>query len=154
MIMEWKEPDSGIRKSAAECKACGEGAGGSNNYRINIGIHREAKATQLRWYLTGEHPQPCRKAEWTYSNPDVEVPLGRWFFVEAYMKKHATAGRVYFAVNGQVVWIRVSPCRQALRRRNRARRPSSAAAILVADEELSRHGMESRGAGQPMVRRP
>ncbi len=110
MIMEWKEPDSRIRKSATECKAIEEGAGGTNNYRINIGVRREAKATQLRWYLTGEHPQPCRKAEWTYLNPDVEVPLGQWFFVEAYMKKHATAGRVYFAVNGQVVLdTRVSP---------------------------------------------
>ncbi len=110
MIMEWKEPDSRIRKSAAECKAVGQGAGGSNNYRINIGIHRQANAMQLRWYLTGEPPQPCRKAEWTYLNPDVEVPLGRWFFVEAYMKKHTTAGRVYFAVNGQVVLdTRVTP---------------------------------------------
>ena len=103
MIMEWKEPDSGIRKSAAECRQCGEKAGGSNNYRINIGIHREAGAAKFQWYLTGEHPQPCRKTEWTYANPDVEVPLGRWFLVEAYMKKHPTAGRVYFAVNGQVV---------------------------------------------------
>jgi len=103
MIMEWKEPDSGVRQSAAECKARGEGAGGSNNYRINIGLHRPAQATEFRWVLTGEHPQPCRKAEWTYVNPEVPVPLGRWFFVEAYLKKHATAGRVYFAVNGQVV---------------------------------------------------
>jgi hypothetical protein len=103
MIMEWKEPDSGIRKSAAECKACGEGAGGSNNYRINIGLQREVHATQFRWVVMGEHPQPCRKTEWKYVSPDVQVPLGRWFLVEAYMQKHATAGRVYFAVNGQVV---------------------------------------------------
>jgi hypothetical protein len=103
MIMEWKEPDSGIRKSAAECKACGEGPGGTNNYRINIGIHREPNATPFRWYLTGQHPQPCRATEWSYLNPNVEVLLGRWFLVEAYMKKHATVGRVYFAVNGQVV---------------------------------------------------
>ena len=103
MIMEWKEPDSGRRKSAAQCQACGEGAGGSNNYRINIGIQRQPQATQFRWYLSGEHPQPCRKAEWTYLNPTVEVPLGRWFLVEAYLKKHPTAGRVYFAVNSTVV---------------------------------------------------
>ena len=96
MIMEWKEPDSGIRKSATECKAYGETAGGSNNYRINIGIYRKQKSSQFRWHLTGEHPQPCRKAEWTYLNPDVEVPLGRWFLVEAYMKKHATAGARLF----------------------------------------------------------
>jgi len=105
MIMEWKEPNSGIRKSAAECKACGEKGGGSNNYRINIGIrvHREANVCQFRWHLIGERPQPCRKTEWKYSNPDVPVPLGQWFLVEAYMKKHPTAGRVYFAVDGRVV---------------------------------------------------
>jgi hypothetical protein len=103
MIMEWKEPNSGIRKSAAECKACGEKAGGSNNYRINIGIHRQKDAPEFQWYLTGEHPQPCRKTEWTYASPDVPVPLGRWFLVEAYMRKHAEQGRVYFAVNGRVV---------------------------------------------------
>jgi hypothetical protein len=103
MIMEWKEPNSRIKKPAAECKACGESPAGSNNYRINIGIHREPGAAQFRWYITGEHPQPCRKTEWVYVNPDVGVPLGRWFQVEAYMKKDAAAGRVYFAVNGQVV---------------------------------------------------
>jgi len=36
-------------------------------------------------------------------NPKAKVPLGKWFLVEAYMKKDAIAGRVYFAVNGKVV---------------------------------------------------
>lgn len=103
MIMEWKEPNSGIIKSAEECRACGERPGGSNNYRINVHIHREADAREFHFYLTGEHPQPCRKTEWTYLNPEVDVPLGRWFLVEGYMKKDPTAGRVYFAVDGRVV---------------------------------------------------
>lgn len=103
MIMEWKEPNSGIRKSAEECKKRGERPGGSNNYRININIRREENTSKFRWYITGEHPQPCRKKEWVYLAPEASVPLGRWFLVEAYMKKHATEGRVYFAVDGQVV---------------------------------------------------
>lgn len=103
MIMEWKEPDSKIKQSDAACKECGEGPAGSNNYRINIGLLREAGAAQLRWYVTGERPQPCRKSEWTYLNPNAEVPLGKWFLVEAYLKKHATDGRVYFAIDGQVI---------------------------------------------------
>ncbi|MHC4517981.1 MAG: DUF1961 family protein [Planctomycetota bacterium] len=103
MVMEWKEPNSGTAKSAEECKKLGQGAGGSNNYRINVHIGREANAEEFRWYLTGQHPQPCRKTEWRYVNPDVAVPLGRWFLVEGYMKKHATDGRVYFAVDGRVV---------------------------------------------------
>ncbi|MFC1795261.1 DUF1961 family protein [Planctomycetota bacterium] len=103
MIMEWKEPDSGIRKSAEECRKQGERPGGSNNYRININIRREENTSKFRWFITGEHPQPCRKTEWTYLAPGAGVPLGRWFLVEAYMKKHATEGRVYFAVDGQVV---------------------------------------------------
>ncbi len=103
MVMEWKEPNSGIVKSRQECKACGERPSGSNNYRINVHIQRAAGETAFHWYLTGEHPQPCRKTEWKYVNPDVEVPLGRWFLVEGYMKKDHTNGRVYFAVDGRVV---------------------------------------------------
>lgn len=103
MIMEWKEPNSGIRLSTQECKARGQRAGGTNNYRINIGINREANSPTFHWIVRGEHPQPCRHTEWTYTNPDIAVPLGRWFLVEAYLKKHATQGRVYFTVNGQVV---------------------------------------------------
>ena len=103
MIMEWKEPDSGIKHPAKKCRASGEGPAGTNNYRINIGIRREAGATRFRWVVNGEHPQPCRKKEWSYDDSEVGVPFGDWFLVEAYMKKHATQGRVYFAVNEQVV---------------------------------------------------
>jgi hypothetical protein len=103
MIMEWKEPNSGVKDSKEECRDIGEGPAGSNNYRINVGIHRDAGATDFRWIITGQHPQPCRKTEWSYTNPQVAVPLGDWFLVEGYMKKHATQGRVYFAVNGEVV---------------------------------------------------
>ena len=103
MIMEWKEPSSGIKYSRETCRERGERPGGSNNYRINIGLRWEEDTSKLRWYITGEHPQPCRRTEWTYLNPEVEVPLGKWFLVEAYMKKDAIDGRVYFAVDGEVV---------------------------------------------------
>lgn len=103
MIMEWKEPNSGIKYSSVACRERGEGPAGSNNYRININIRREKDALKFCWYITGEHPQPCRKKEWAYLNPKVEVPLGEWFLVEAYMKKDAVNGRVYFAVNGDSV---------------------------------------------------
>jgi len=103
MIMEWKEPNSRIKLSDSECRSRGEGPAGSNNYRINVGIHRDAGADTFRWVLIGQHPQPCRKTEWSYTHPTVDVPLGRWFLVEGYMKKHATRGRVYFAVDGEVV---------------------------------------------------
>jgi len=103
MIMEWKEPNSGIRKSSEECRKIRQGPGGSNNYRININIRRGQDALRFRWYITGEHPQPCRKTEWMYLASESDVPLGRWFLVEAYMKQHATEGRVYFAVDGRVI---------------------------------------------------
>ncbi len=103
MIMEWKEPNSGIKYSAEKCREAGEGPAGTNNYRINVGIRREADATRFRWVINGEHPQPCRKKEWSFDDSGVEVPFGEWFLVEAYMKKHDTKGRVYFAVNKQVV---------------------------------------------------
>ncbi len=59
MIMEWKEPNSGVKYSAGACKKRGEGPAGSNNYRINIHIRREENAPEFRWYIMGEHPQPC-----------------------------------------------------------------------------------------------
>lgn len=104
MIMEWKEPNSKIVKPAEECKACCDAkSGGTNNYRINIGITKEKFSNEFSWIIIGEQPQPCRKKEWEYVNKKIEVPLGEWFLVEAYMKKHETDGRVYFAVNGRVV---------------------------------------------------
>lgn len=103
MIMEWKEPNSGIRNSASECEAIGEKPGGSNNYRININAFRYANSTDLYWQINGEHPQPCRAREWTYINQTIKVPLGEWFLVEAYMKKDISQGRLYFAVNGEVI---------------------------------------------------
>jgi hypothetical protein len=104
MIMEWKEPDSGIRKSKEECETCcNADKGGTNNYRININLKKDKNSDQLYWAIRGEHPQPCRVTEWIYADKTTGVPLGEWFLVEAYLKKDAVDGRVYFAVNGQVV---------------------------------------------------
>lgn len=104
MIMEWKEPSSKVVKSAEECKTCCNGkAGGTNNYRINIGITREKSSSVFHWIFSGEQPQPCRVKEWEFVNSEASVPLGEWFMVEAFMKKHASDGRVWFAINGQVI---------------------------------------------------
>lgn len=103
MIMEWKEPNSGMRLSAEECKKRGGTKGGSNNYRINIHIRKEEHSHDFYWQVTGQHPQPCRVTEWTSIDYTHKVPLGEWFLVEAYMKQHKTDGRVFFAVNGHVI---------------------------------------------------
>jgi len=103
MIMEWKEPNSGVTYTDEECAAMGCTAAGSNNYRINIGIDKDADSDRLYWVAHGEAPQPCRCREWTITNDEVAVPLGEWFRVEAYMRKDHVDGRVYFAVNGEVV---------------------------------------------------
>jgi hypothetical protein len=104
MILEWKEPNARTAKSAQECReCCGAPAGGTNNYRINVGLQRRAGATAFEWVIRGERPQPCRVEEWRHENATAKVPFGEWFFVEAYLKKHARDGRVYFAVNRQVI---------------------------------------------------
>jgi len=104
MIMEWKEPNSHIRKNEEECHECCQArAGGTNNYRININIEKKAGSIDFFWLIRGEHPQPCRVEEWHYLNPLQKVPLGEWFLVEAYLKKHPTQGRIYFAINEQVI---------------------------------------------------
>jgi hypothetical protein len=102
-FMEWKEPDSGQAWDAARCAGIG-GPGGTNNYRINVNIERDAGSTQFYWRIMAEQVQPCRVAEWTWINRSVPVPMdGQWFVVRAYLKKQATGGRLYFSVNGAVV---------------------------------------------------
>jgi hypothetical protein len=103
MILEWKEINSGIIKSKEECREFGGNAGGSNNYRINIGLQKLRGTNHFNWKIIGEQPQPCRVTEWDYINKEFTVPIDEWFLVEAYMKKHESNGRVYFAVNGNVI---------------------------------------------------
>jgi hypothetical protein len=104
MIMEWKEPNSGVSLSEEECRqCCNAPRGGTNNYRINVHIEKVKNSSEFRYVINGEHPQPCRVKEWTYTNNDAAVPFGKWFLVEAYLKKHPTDGRVYFAMDGQVI---------------------------------------------------
>lgn len=104
MLMEWKEPNSNNSMNAQQCKdCCNANAGGTNNYRINIGIVRNAGEKEFSWVIRGEQPQPCRIEEWKFMTDKVKVPLGEWFLVEAFMKKHTSDGRVYFSVNGQVI---------------------------------------------------
>ncbi len=91
MMMEWKEPDSGITTEK----------GGTNNYRINV--HIVMKDGTPRWLVIGQEVQPVRITEWEETNLDHVVPTGRWFQVEAYMRKHASDGRVFFAVDGETV---------------------------------------------------
>jgi hypothetical protein len=102
VFMEWKEPPT-LSKPADECAPLG--AGGTNNYRINVSIRRDAGASaQFYWHVLAEQVQPCRKIEWEWSNRSVPVPTnGEWFMVRAFLKKHASTGRVYFAINNQVV---------------------------------------------------
>lgn len=105
VFMEWKEPDSGVSWPADRCAPLGGTTGGTNNYRINVSIRRDAgPSAQFYWHVLAEQVQPCRKLEWEWSNRSVPVPMnGQWFAVGAYLKKHASTGRVYFRVNGQVV---------------------------------------------------
>lgn len=91
MMMEWKEPDSGTTTSK----------GGTNNYRINI--HIVMREGRPLWQVIGQEVQPVRMTEWEEINGDHTVPVGRWFQVEAYMKKHASDGRVWFAVDGETI---------------------------------------------------
>ncbi|WP_139249662.1 hypothetical protein [Mariniphaga anaerophila] len=104
VIMEWKEPNSGNRLSKEECRdCCNASQGGTNNYRININLRKDKNSDKLHWDIRAEHPQPCRVEEWTYASKNVKVSLGEWFLVEAYMKKDVIDGRLYFAVDGEVV---------------------------------------------------
>lgn len=77
---------------------------GHSGLRINIGISQDVDTRELYWVATGEQVQPVRQIEWQNRNASIDVPLGEWFLVEAYLRRHPSEGRVYFAVNGEVVF--------------------------------------------------
>jgi hypothetical protein len=82
-----------------------EGTGeGFSSFRMNIGLAQDAESRDLYWVATGEQVQPVRQIEWQARNASVDVPLGEWFLVEAYYKRHPTDGRVFLAVDGEVVF--------------------------------------------------
>ncbi len=93
MIMDWKESSSGVSGRT----------GGVNNYRINIGIGKDAGQKRLYWRIMAQQVQPERRTEWVECCRQVTVPLGKWFLVEAYLRKRETEGRLYFAVDRNVV---------------------------------------------------
>ena len=104
LMMEWKEGNTGVSKSAQECAdCCGFKAGSTNNYRIGIYIDKARRESAYRWRIHGQQTQPCWNTEWRYTNTTAEVPFGEWILVEAYMKKHPADGRVAFAVNGEMI---------------------------------------------------
>lgn len=93
MLMEIKEPDSGIALKGR----------GTNNYRISFFIARDSLTNKMYWLLRGEMPQPVRKIDWESENRNIEVPIGEWFKMEAYYKKGKEDGRIWWAVNGQEI---------------------------------------------------
>lgn len=77
---------------------------GHSGFRINVGISQDPETRELFWVATGEQVQPERVIDWQDRNVDVQVPLGEWFEIETYIRRHPTDGRVYVAVNGEVVF--------------------------------------------------
>lgn len=77
---------------------------GHSGFRINIGLSQDPETRKLFWVATGEQVQPQRIIDWQSRNEQVEVPLGEWFEIEAYMRRHPTDGRVYLAINGETVF--------------------------------------------------
>lgn len=79
-------------------------ASGHSGFRINIGLSQDTETRELYWVATGEQVQPERIIEWQSRNSSVDVPLGEWFLVEAYLYRHPTDGKVFFAINGEPVF--------------------------------------------------
>lgn len=76
---------------------------GFSSFRTNVGLARDDDG-RLYWVATGEQVQPEREIVWQSRNDTVEVPLGEWFLVEAYLRRGSPDGRLYFAVDGQTVF--------------------------------------------------
>lgn len=71
------------------------------NFQIRIG------GSTPYWALVKNYQNPSTGSsvnDGTISNTKAPVPLGRWFLVEQFYKKHSSNGRIWLAIDGKVVF--------------------------------------------------
>jgi hypothetical protein len=90
-FMEWKE-------------AIPAGCAAAANYRTFLAvINDDDSSPALWWNASGFRVCPHPVEDWSVENRDVPVPVDRWFKLEVFFRKHAAAGRVWVAVDGQTI---------------------------------------------------
>ena len=77
---------------------------GRENYRITFYIYKRGDGAPYWSLATQDTSEDARPVEVRLDNFEVPVPIGRWFEVEACWKKHATAGRLWLAIDDQTVF--------------------------------------------------
>jgi hypothetical protein len=105
-ISEWimLQPDIAQKMSAGTWRELFEWKTTDTDARIELQIKSDGDGTPLYWMARSDGYQPSYNEFWRVNNKVVPVPVGKWFKLEIYWKRGSgTAGRVFFAVNGQVI---------------------------------------------------
>lgn len=74
----------------------------NRNYRFYITIDKKKDKKNPKWCFVRHNTQTDKSV--IIDNTEVEVPIDEWFTVAFFWKKHKTEGRLFFEVNGQVVF--------------------------------------------------
>lgn len=97
---------NGNWRTQFEFKTGGHNGGWAGDYRIVTNII-EGPDQKLYWLTKGDNEANGPWADevyWRIENKTVPIPLGEWFFFEAYWKRSAGSdGRYWSAVNGSVI---------------------------------------------------
>lgn len=84
----------------------------STDYRITPFIYADSSGVPYWLIQADNNPNGCSNCQtfWTIANKNVAVPTDRWFLMEYYLyRSSGNDGRVFWAVDGQVIADRMGP---------------------------------------------
>ena len=84
--------------------------GADTDYRVELAVVNWSRGSSPQWQMRGDGWVPSYQTFWQINNTSVPVPVGQWFKLEVYWKRSSGSdGRVWMAVNGQVLGDRRGP---------------------------------------------
>lgn len=104
-ISQWMmlQPDLAQKMSGGTWRELFEWKTTDTDARIELQVKSDG-GNGLYWMARSDSYQPSYNEFWRVNNTAVPVPVGRWFKLEVYWKRGSgTSGRVFFAVDGQVI---------------------------------------------------
>ncbi len=110
-ISEWMmlQPDLPQVMSAGTWRDLFEWKTTDMDYRIQLSILNYGGGA-LHWVMSGDAQVPSYQEFWRIDNTTVPVAAGEWFKLEVYWKRSSGSdGRVWMAVNGQVIGDQYGP---------------------------------------------
>jgi hypothetical protein len=88
-----------------EWKETGHPGAGAADYRFNVFLKRSAShGSRIQWCARAEFGDyQGAPVNWQYVST-APVPIGQWLFLEVFWNQHPTSGRLWFAINDDVIF--------------------------------------------------